>query len=216
MKKQFDFSLYLVTDQGACLGQELLEVIRQAVRGGVTAVQLREKQAQTRQFVELAGKVKALLADTPIPLVINDRVDVALAAGADGVHLGQEDMDVPDARKIMGPELILGLSVNAPEQVQEANKLEVDYFGAGPIFPTPTKKDHKTPLGEQGLQVVVKASQKPVVAIGAITAENCPAVCKKGVAGIAVVSAICSAASPEKAARELKACLAAQGTKYPL
>ncbi len=209
MKKEFDFSLNLVTDQTACLGRELLAVISQAVQGGITAVQLREKQASTRQFVELAGKVKRLLADTPIPLIINDRIDVALAAGADGVHLGQDDMPVRDARKIMGRDLILGLSVNTLEQVREANNLEVDYFGAGPVYPTRTKKDHKTPLGEAGVKAIVKASRKPVVAIGSITTENCPGICKTSVAGIAVVSAVCSAASPEKAARELKACLAA-------
>jgi thiamine-phosphate pyrophosphorylase len=209
MKKHFDASLYLVTDQAACQGRDLLGVIQEAVQGGVSAVQLREKQIATRPFVDLARRIKALLADTPVPLIINDRVDVALTVGAEGVHLGQDDLHPREARRLLGPEPLIGLSVNTPEQVREAGRLEVDYLGAGPVFPTPTKSDHKAPLGLEGLREMTALARVPVVAIGSISVEVCPKVLQTGVDGIAVVSAVCSAPSPEQAARRLRACVSA-------
>ncbi len=209
MKKIFDFSLYLVTDQPACQGRNLLEVIRESVRGGVSAVQLREKQLGAREFVDLARRVKTLLEETPVPLIINDRVDVALSAGADGVHLGQDDLHPRDARRLLGFDPVIGLSVNTLEQVREGERLEVDYFGAGPVFPTSTKKDHKSPLGLEGLAAMGKAADKPLIAIGSVSLDTCPDILQTGVDGVAVVSAICSAFSPEQAARRFRTCLSA-------
>lgn len=202
-------SLYLVTDRAACLGRDLLEVVAAAVRGGATLVQIREKDCGTRQFVELARAVKKLLAPTGVPLIVNDRVDVALACGADGVHVGQKDMAPADARRLVGPDMILGLSVSSLEEALQAWGKPVDYLGVGPIFPTPTKADAASPLGLDGLAEIRQATDVPLVAIGGLSAANAGQVMRAGADGAAVVSALCSAADPEAAARELARIIAA-------
>ncbi len=204
-----DLSLYLVTDRAACLGRDLLEVVAAAVRGGATLVQIREKDCGTRQFVELARAVKKLLAPTGVPLIVNDRVDVALACGADGVHVGQKDMAPADARRLVGPDMILGLSVSSLEEALQAWGKPVDYLGVGPIFPTPTKADAASPLGLDGLAEIRQATDVPLVAIGGLSAANAGQVMRAGADGAAVVSALCSAADPEAAARELARIIAA-------
>lgn len=199
-----DYGVYLVTDRALCLGRDLVDVVAAAVRGGATMVQLREKKCDTRDFVELARALKKLLAPRGVPLLINDRVDVALASGADGVHVGQSDMRPADVRALMGPDVLLGLSVETMEHVREAGKLAVDYLGVGPVYPTATKPDHSAPWGLEGLRKVREVSGLPLVAIGSVKAANAEQVLATGMDGLAVVSDICSADSPERAAAELR------------
>jgi thiamine-phosphate pyrophosphorylase len=204
VKHSVDWGLYLVTDRQLAGPRRLEELVRAAVRGGVTAVQLREKECSTREFVELARRLKASLAPAGIPLIINDRVDVALAAGADGVHLGQSDMAYRDARALLGPDAIVGLSVETAAQSDEAQSLDADYLGVSPIFPTLTKTDTPAAWGIEGLAALREASRHVLVAIGGINAANVAEVMNAGADGIAVVSAICAACDPEDAARQLR------------
>lgn len=197
------YELYLVTDRALSLGRPLEDVILAAVKGGVSMVQLREKDVSTRFFLAEAEHVKNLLAPYHVPLIINDRVDVALAIGADGVHIGQEDMPYPLARKLLGGRAIIGLSVETKEQVLEAEAYDVDYLGVSPIFETPTKTDTKGSWGLDGLAEVRRLSRHRLVAIGGLNAANAESVIRAGADAIAVVSAICSAPDPQQAAAEL-------------
>lgn len=199
-----DYGVYLVTDRALCLGRELLDVVAAAVHGGTSMVQLREKHADTREFVELARRLKALLAPQGVPLLINDRVDVALAAGADGVHVGQSDMHPRDVRALIGREALLGLSVECMDHVLEAADFGVDYLGVGPVYATATKPDHSSPWGLDGLRQVRAASSLPMVAIGSVNEGNVAQIMALGMDGVAVVSAICSAEFPEEASRRLR------------
>lgn len=197
--------LYLVTDSALAGGRPLEAVVSAAVQGGVSCVQLREKHLSTREFVALAQSLKAVLAPRHIPLIINDRLDVALACGADGVHLGQSDMGVQDARRLLPPEVIIGWSVETADDVQRAGRLPVDYLGVSPVFATPTKTDTHTPWGLDGLRQVRAATTLPLVAIGGIHPGNARQVRQAGADGLAVVSAICAAEDPRAAAAELLA-----------
>ncbi|MBQ2026258.1 MAG: thiamine phosphate synthase [Paludibacteraceae bacterium] len=212
MRKPLDLSLYLVTDRGLSLGRPLEDVVAQAVAGGVTIVQLREKDAPTGEFVSLAKKLMHLLKPLNIPLIINDRVDVALAADADGVHIGQSDMAYQDVRKLIGYDKIIGLSVENMHDLEIANSLDVDYVGISPVFGTPTKTDTAQPFGLQGLKDAVRLSIHPTVGIGGMNANTAKDVMQTGCNGIAVVSAICSAQDPTQAAKELKALVDANAT----
>ena len=204
MRKDIDLSLYLVTDRDLSLGRSLEEVVSEAVAGGVTIVQLREKEASTGEFIALARRLMTLLRPLGIPLVINDRVDVALAVDADGVHIGQSDMSYEDARRLMGPEKIIGLSVESYEDIQAANTLDVDYVGISPVYGTPTKTDTAEPFGLEGLRKAVAMSVHPAVAIGGMNASTIGEVIDAGADGVAVVSAICSAEKIAEAASTLK------------
>ncbi len=204
MTVRADYRLYLVTDRELSVGRDIEDVVLEAVRGGVTMVQLREKTLPTRPFVESARRLKAVLAPLGITLIINDRVDIALASGADGVHIGQEDMPYLDARRLLGPEAIIGLSVENPEQAAEAEALDVDYLGVSPVFVTPTKSELETQWGLEGLQQLRLKSQKTLVAIGGIGPRNAAGVLEAGADGLAVVSAICSAPDPRAAAADLR------------
>lgn len=195
--------LYLVTDRGLCRGRPLIEVVEQAVAGGVSVVQLREKKALTRFFVEEAVAIKALLQQHGVPLLINDRVDVALSVGAAGVHLGQKDLPYPMARRLLGPRAIIGLSVETEAEVLAAESYDVDYLGVSPLFPTPTKTDTRGSWGLPGLARVRKLSRHRLVAIGGLNAANAAAAVNAGADSIAVVSAICAADAPGAAAAEL-------------
>ncbi|MDR3672606.1 MAG: thiamine phosphate synthase [Holophaga sp.] len=197
--------LYLVTDRGLCGGRALEDVVAQAVQGGVACVQLREKDISTRAFLDLALSLKALLAPLKVPLLINDRLDVALAAGADGVHVGQGDMPANLARRFLGPQAIIGLSVETWEDVEQAQDLDVDYLGVSPVFPTPTKTDTKAAWGMAGIQRIRAFSRHPLVAIGGLDAGNAAQAVRAGADGIAVVSALCASPNPRAAARELDA-----------
>ena len=195
--------IYLVTDTAACLGKPLNTVVADAVRAGAACVQLREKQASTRVFLEKAQELKAVLKPSGIPLIINDRVDIALAAGAAGVHLGQSDMPCDHARDILGPGAIVGLSVETWKDVEAAEKLDVDYLGVSPVFPTPTKTDTREPWGLDGLHRISTYSRHLLVAIGGIDHSNAATVLSAGAHGLAVVSAICSAENVFAATRGL-------------
>jgi thiamine-phosphate pyrophosphorylase len=196
-------SLHLVTDRGLTMGRSLLDIIRAAVAGGTSLVQLREKDCSTREFVELGKAVTAVLADHNVPLIINDRIDVALAVGAQGVHIGQSDMPYPQARAILGAQAIIGLSVETPEQALEANQFDVDYLGLSPVFATATKTDLPPHLGLQGVEEIRALSRHQLIAIGGINSANAKEVINAGAHGLAVVSALCSAPDPKTAAIEL-------------
>lgn len=201
MKNQL--KLYLVTDRSLSSGRSLEEVVSEAVAGGVTMVQLREKNASTGEFIELAFRLKEILRPYDVPLIINDRVDVALAVDAEGLHIGQSDMPYEIARKLLGPDKIIGLSVENMDDLLEANRLDVDYVGISPVYGTPTKTDTAEPFGLEGLRRAVEMSVHPTVAIGGMNAGTIGDVIAAGADGVAVVSAICSAPSPQKAAEEL-------------
>ena len=197
--------LYLVTDRELSLGRSLEEVVSEAVKGGVTVVQLREKDTSTGEFIELARRLMKLLKPLRIPLIINDRVDVALAVDADGVHIGQSDMSYEDARRLLGPDKIIGLSVENFKDIEAANALDVDYIGISPVYGTPTKTDTAEPFGLEGLRKAVQMSVHPTVAIGGMNASTIAEVMAAGTDGVAVVSAICSAENIRKATSELRA-----------
>lgn len=201
-----DYTLYLVTDRGLSLGRATVNIVRAAVAGGVTCVQLREKHCSTRAFIEEARALKTLLdaLETRIPLIINDRLDVALAIGADGVHLGQTDMPIVDARRLVGAAMIIGISAESVADAIRAEAAGADYIGISPVFTTPTKQDTALPLGLEGIRQIRAAVRLPLVAIGGIQQDNAHAVIRAGADGVAVVSAIVSAACPHKAASALK------------
>jgi thiamine-phosphate pyrophosphorylase len=195
--------LYLVTDRALCGGKLLEDVVLGSVKGGVRYVQIREKDQTTRDFIEEALRIKEILAPFRVPLIINDRVDVALAIEADGVHVGQDDMPYAMARALMGPGAIVGLSVETWEDVEEAEALDCDYIGVSPVFETPTKTDTKGAWGLNGLARIRAFSRHRLVAIGGINASNAAQVAAAGADCLAVVSAICAAADPEAVSREL-------------
>ena len=199
-----DYSLYLVTDRALARGRATAEIVRAAVAGGATCVQLREKECGTREFIAEARAVQAALRDTGVPLIVNDRVDVALAVGAEGVHLGQRDMPLADARRLGPPGWIIGVSAESVEDAVRAEREGADYVGASPVFATPTKADHAAPLGLDGLRRLRAAVKLPLVAIGGIHAGNAREVVRAGADGLAVVSAIVAADDPRAAAEELR------------
>lgn len=195
--------IYLVTDRSLCRGRALTEIVRQAAEGGTAFVQLREKELATRYFIDEAREIKKILEQYNVPMIINDRVDVALACGAAGVHLGQSDMPYSAARKMLGEKAIIGLSVETWPDVEEAEKLDVSYVAASPVFATPTKTDTKKPWGLAGLGKIKNFSRHPIVAIGGINENNISDVVGAGADCIALVSAICAADNPAIAARQL-------------
>ncbi|WP_045383243.1 thiamine phosphate synthase [Vibrio campbellii] len=196
------YRLYLVTDDQQDLAT-LKRVVIKAVEGGVTMVQVREKHGDVRAFIERAQAVKDILKDTDVPLIINDRVDVALAVDADGVHLGQSDMPATIARELIGPNKILGLSIENEEQLTEADSLPIDYIGLSAIFATPTKTNTKKHWGIDGLKMALETTSLPIVAIGGINESNIPQLSATGVHGLALVSAICHAEDPKAASEYL-------------
>ena len=198
--------LYLVTDESLLSGKDLYKTVEAAVKGGVSMVQLREKESATRDFIERAIRLKQLLTPYHVPLIINDRIDIALASGADGVHIGQSDMPYHLARQLLPKGKIIGLSVESREQVYEANGLDVDYIAASPVFGTATKTNTLTEWGLEGVSWIRSVSRHPLVAIGNIKAHNIASIFQAGADSAAVVSAIISANDPEQAARTLLAC----------
>jgi len=203
LKRSLDLSLYLVTDRKLAGPRNLLEVVQKAIKGGVTVVQLREKDLSAREFYELGIRTKELLPPD-VPLLIDDRLDLALAIGTDGLHLGQRDLPVEIARKLLGPPAIIGLSVENLSQLQAAKQLPVDYLAISPVFSTPTKTDTGPAWGLDGLRTARELTCLPLVAIGGINENNAASVIQAGADGVAVVSAICAAPDPEEAARRLK------------
>ena len=196
--------LYLVTDPRLCPGAALLETVQAAIRGGVTIVQMRDKTATTQELAEAARALKARMAGTGVPLLINDDIEAARASDADGAHVGQGDVDVRTARARLGPDKILGLSCDALAQVRAADCQLVDYLGLGTVFPTATKADHKPTIGLAGLAEMAQAAVLPTVAIGGLKARHVGDVFQAGCDGMAVVSTICGQPDPEQAARALR------------
>ena len=202
--KKIDWSLYLIADTEFTAGRDLVLPVSKAVLGGVTVVQLRAKNLGTRDFLELASRMNEQLRKSGVPLLINDRVDIVLACGAAGVHLGQDDMPLPDARRLLGPDKIIGISVNTLDEAAEAERLGADYLGLGPIYATTTKDTDLPIVGSEGIRRMHKLIDIPIIAIGGINAGNAADVLRAGAAGVAVVSAILGAADARKAAADLK------------
>ncbi|WP_405278852.1 thiamine phosphate synthase [Cobetia sp. Ld8] len=200
-----DLSLYLVTDPALCAERGLEATVMAAVRGGVSVVQLRDKHASDEEMIAQAIRLKALLDEYEVPLIINDRIEVALASGADGLHIGQSDGDPVEARRRLGEDALIGLSVQTLEQLKAVDVERIDYLGLGPVYATPTKPDHAAPLGIDGLTQLVRSSPLPTVAIGGISLANAGDVMTSGTDGLAVVSALCSAEDPAAAAQQFLA-----------
>jgi len=207
MPPRFDLSLYLVTDPEMTARRGVLETVVAAVAGGVTMVQLRDKTGSARTLAETGRALLAVLRPLGVPLLVNDRIDVAHAIGADGVHIGQDDLPPAAARALLGRHAIIGLSVTAADQLGTIDH-SVDYVGLGPIFPTGTKADAAPALGETEFAALRRRIARPVVAIGGITLENAASAIAAGADGIAVVSAICAAIDPSTAAQRLSQALA--------
>lgn len=185
------FSLYLVTDSQIIGKKGIFEVVQSAIDGGVSAVQLREKNCTGGEFVEVGKKLKSLLRRANVPLIINDRIDVAQIIEADGVHLGQSDINISDARKILGKKSIIGLTIEKLSQLKRVNHLQLDYIGVSSIFPTNTKKNINNYWSEAEIKELRKVVPLPLVGIGGINKLNAKKALSYGLDGIAVVSAIC-------------------------
>ncbi|MGF1611281.1 MAG: thiamine phosphate synthase [Kiloniellales bacterium] len=200
----FDLTLYLVAGSDAVAGRDLVQVVEAALRGGVTLVQLREKQGPREAMIASARALKAMLDRHRVPLIVNDDLEVTLAVDAAGLHLGQEDMDPAEARAALGPDRIIGLSAGNAAEAARVDPAVVDYAGVGPAYVTGSKADAGDAIGLPGLSELRARLALPLVAIGGITAANAAEVMTTGVNGVAVVSAICAASDPEAAARALR------------
>ena len=199
--KNIDLSLYLVTDNSDDV-EKFLKTIEEAIKGGVTVVQIREKTADTLDFYNLALKIKEITTKHNVPLIINDRVDIALAIDADGVHVGQSDMPGDVTRKLIGEDKILGISAATIDEAKKAQKDGADYIGTGAVFPTSTKDDAESVTKDE-LTEIVKSIDIPVVAIGGINLENASQLTDTGIVGLSVVSVIMSSDNPKKSSQEL-------------
>lgn len=189
MKAQPDYSIYLVTDDGCLQGRALIDCVREALDGGVTLVQYRAKTASSAEMYAEALQLKALCDSFNVPLIINDRLDIAMAAGAAGVHLGQDDLPCAAARKLLGEDYIIGVSAHNPAEAKTALQSGADYLGCGAVFGTATKADVKK-LGTEGLTAICREKGLPVVGIGGVTADNYREVRAAGADGAAIVSGI--------------------------
>ena len=199
--KKLDLSLYLVTDKSDDV-EKFLKTIEEGIKGGVTVVQIREKTADTLDFFNLALKVKEITRKYNVPLIINDRVDIALAIDAEGVHVGQSDMPCDVTRKLVGPDKIVGVSAATIDEAKKAEKDGADYIGTGAVFPTATKDDAPK-ITKKDLKEIVDSINIPVVAIGGITLDNAHELIDTGIAGLSVVSAIMSSDDPKKSSEKL-------------
>jgi len=204
-ERQLDYSLYVIVGQKFTLGRPLEEVVEAAIAGGATVIQLREKDCPARRLIEAGMILRRLTREKEVPLIVNDRVDVALAVGADGVHLGQDDLPLAVAREILGPGKVIGISTHSVEEALLAQQQGADYIGVGPIYETKTKDAADNPVGLELLSQMAGKITIPRVAIGGITAENAYEVVLAGADGVAVITAVASAADVEGAASMLGA-----------
>lgn len=202
-KKDVDYTLYLVTDRRLMSSDTVEESVRLAVEGGASVVQLREKDCTSREFYELAVRVKKITAPRKVPLIINDRVDICLAADADGVHLGQKDIPCAKARKILGRDKIIGVSAALPDEARKAQADGADYLGVGAVFATGTKSDTR-PVTPEIIREIRAAVTIPFVVIGGVNAENIGQLYGLGINGAAVVSAVVSQSDVTSAARAMR------------
>jgi thiamine-phosphate pyrophosphorylase len=206
---RLDLRLNAIVDPERAGGQNLANLAIRCARGGATLVQLRDKHSETRTMVEEARAIKQVLAPLAVPFVVNDRLDVAMAAGADGVHLGQDDMAAEDARRLLGPEAIIGLSIKSVGEAEAARLDLINYVGTGGVYATSSKQQKNAPIGPEGLARILatlrqRAPDMPVCGIAGIDASNAAEVIAAGADGIAVISALSLAPDPEAAARELR------------
>jgi thiamine-phosphate pyrophosphorylase len=199
-----DYTLYLVTDRGMLSGTNLYHAVMEAIRGGVTLIQLREKDVSSSEFYGIAAEMKKLAGSYQVPLIINDRLDIALAVDADGLHIGQEDLPLDIARRILGPGKILGYSVSNQAEAVYGEKNGADYLGAGPVYHTGSKETAIEPIGAGGIKRIKESVSIPVVGIGGIGMSNIVEVKESGIDGISVISAILASNDISAAARELK------------
>lgn len=205
-KENIDYSLYLCTDRGLMSTDTVEGAVQQAIAGGATIVQLREKNCSAKEFYETALRVKKITAQFQIPLIINDRVDIALAVGADGVHLGQSDLPAAEARRLLGPDKVIGVSAHNVAEAKKAAADGADYLGVGAMFATGTKQDAGVTSKEE-LCRIRAAVKLPIVAIGGIKRDNISHLKGTGIDGVAVVSAVIAAPDIRKAAAELSECV---------
>jgi thiamine-phosphate pyrophosphorylase len=206
---RLDLRLNAIVDPERAGGHQLADLAARCVRGGATLVQLRDKRSETRTLIEAARAIKQALAPCAVPFVVNDRVDVAMAAGADGVHLGRDDMAVEDARRLLGSNAIIGLSIKSVEEAEAARLDLVHYVGSGGVYATSSKQQKNAPIGPGGLARIIavlrrRAPDLPVCGIAGIDASNAAEVIAAGADGVAVISALSLVSSPETAARQLR------------
>ncbi|MCL4506212.1 MAG: thiamine phosphate synthase [Chloroflexi bacterium] len=199
-----NYSLYLILDSRFARGRALLDVAQAAVRGGVTVLQIREKHLTTRELVRAALELRAWAREAGVPFIINDRVDVALAVDADGVHLGPDDMALETARRILGHTRIIGVSAGTQDEAREAARGGADYIGVGAVYNTASKSDAGAPIGVDGFAAIARSVRIPAVAIGGLSVDNVAPVIMAGAAGVAVISAIVGAMDVERAANEMR------------
>jgi thiamine-phosphate pyrophosphorylase len=205
-KPEVDYTLYVCTDRELLNGRELGESVEAAIAGGATLIQVREKNVSSREFYRSAQRIHAVTQKYRVPLIVNDRADIALAVHAEGLHIGQSDLDLSVARRLLGPDAVIGVSAGNIDSALAAQAGGADYIGAGPVFSTATKTDGGDPLGLEALGRLCQAVTIPVAAIGGITARNFNSVLAAGVDGVCVISAIWS--QPD-------ICLAAQSFRRP-
>jgi len=206
---RIDLRLNAIVDPERAGGHQLADLARACARGGATLVQLRDKRSATRAMIEEAKAIKKILANSGVPFVVNDRVDVAMAAGADGVHLGQEDMAVEDARQLLGPDAIVGLSIKSVAEADAAPLALIDYVGSGGVYVTASKQQNNPPIGPDGLARIIAALRRrapdlPVCGIAGIDVNNAGEVIAAGADGVAIISALSLAPDPAAAARTLR------------
>ncbi|HCW69357.1 MAG TPA: thiamine phosphate synthase [Thalassospira lucentensis] len=199
----FDLSLYLVLDPDLCRTHSMVETTMAAIAGGATIVQLRDKKVGTEGLIRIGRELMDAMAGTGVPLIVNDDIDAAIAIGADGLHVGQDDISARTARERLGRDKIIGLSIENEAVARKVDPSIVDYVGVGPIFATATKPDHKPAIGFDGLAQLIKIAKLPSVAIGGLKRDHVDRVFAAGADGLAVVSAICGQPDPEAAAHKI-------------
>lgn len=199
--------LHVLTDTELQSRFSHVELAKLAIKGGADILQFRQKIGTTREMIEICREIKRLCEDSDVTFIVNDRVDVAIASEADGVHLGQEDFPIPLARKLLGETRIIGGSAVTLEEAQECLSEGADYIGFGPVYPTTSKNDAGPVTGIEILKEVVNTISIPIIAIGGVTIENTPEVIRAGAQGIAVISAVCCQENPEQATRDLSQAL---------
>jgi len=214
-RARVDWRLCFVADSEAAGEMDVLTLIGRAAAGGATLIQLRGKAWSDRQFLDLARQARQLLRPRGIPLIINDRADIARAAGAAGVHLGQADLPVAAAREILGRRFLIGISAASPDQAREGEAAGADYLGVGPVFLTRSKEDAGVPVGLAAIRKIRSVTSLPILAIGGINAENAPAVISAGADGVAVISAVTAAADPEHETVKIMNSIGALGLRRP-
>ena len=203
MKQAVDYTLYLVTNRELMSSKTIEKSVKEAIKGGCTIVQLREKDISSKEFYDIAKSLRKITKKYKVPFIINDRVDIALAVNADGVHVGQSDLSLKNVRKLIGKDKIIGVSCGNLEEAKKAYKDGADYLGVGAVFPTNTKKDAKD-VGIDGLKEIINNIPLPIVAIGGINKENIENLRDINLAGVALVSAIISQKDVKNSAKEIK------------